>query len=95
MSGITIRTDLTASQKAAARWLHNRGGEGVFNRHQVLLARGELAGVMRATWSALAKGDPPCIVFSPCRKRVSLTEAGRAVAMTSPKESDTVEDEWQ
>lgn len=95
MSGLTIRGDLTASQKAAARWLHNRGGEGMFNRHQVLLARGELAGVMRATWNALAKADPPCIVFSPCRKRVSLTEAGRVVAMTCLKEAATVEDEWE
>lgn len=94
MSGISIRADLTAAQKRAARWLHNRGGEGMFNRNQVLLARGELAGVMRATWNALAKAEPPCIVFSPCRKRVSLTGAGKAVAMTCVKEADTVEDEW-
>lgn len=100
MSGIHIRPELTTAQRRALRWLYNRGGEGMFNKNQTLLARGELAGVMRTTWNALSKAKPPCVdIFSPRAdgkgyKRVSLLEAGKVVALTwAGAEADTVEDD--
>ncbi len=99
MIGICIRPELTVAQKRALRWLYNRGGEGVFNKNQTLLAHGELAGVMRTTWNSLSNTIPPCVdIFSPRAdgkgyKRVSLLEAGRAIALAwTGAESDTVED---
>lgn len=84
--------NLTKAQRKALRWLYNRGGEGVFNNHQVLLARGELAGVMRATWNALAKTNTPCIEIY--KRRVSITGAGIAFAMSwLGPEASTVEEE--
>lgn len=64
MNGIHIRPEITTSQRKALRWLYNHGGEGMFNTNQVLLAQGELAGVMRATWNALAATKPPCVIYS-------------------------------
>jgi len=43
----------TVAQLSALKWLRNRNGDGVFDRNQVLLAAGERAPVMRATWSRL------------------------------------------
>lgn len=40
-------------QRKALDWLRERGGDGLFNRHGVLMARGELAPHMRATWNKL------------------------------------------
>lgn len=96
MTGIHLRPELTEAQRRALRWLHNRGGEGVFNRHQVLLARGELAAVMRATWNALAAVNPPCVSFSDNKgfKRILITPAGTAIALTFiGPEADTVEED--
>lgn len=79
------------------RWLYNRGGEGMFTKGQVLLARGELAGVMRTTWNALADAKPPCVVYSANKsyKRVALTEAGKLEAdWWRGPEADTVEDDF-
>lgn len=45
----------TPSQLAALKWLRNRRGDGVFDRHQVLTAAGERAPVMRSTWTKLEK----------------------------------------
>lgn len=89
---------MTKAQKAALKWFHNRGGDGMFNKGQVLLARGELAAVKRATWNALATVDPPMISYSFGKgyKRVTITDAGRAVAIAySGDEAYTVEDEWE
>lgn len=96
MSGIHIRPEITEAQRRALRWLHNRGGEGMFNKQQVLLAQGELAGVMRSTWNALADAKPPCVIYSANKgyKRVALTEAGKVVALSwAGAEADTVEDD--
>ena len=35
----------TAAQLSALKWLHNRNGDGVFDRNQVLTAAGERAPV--------------------------------------------------
>lgn len=90
-------TELTKAQSAALRWLHNRGGDGMFNKGQVLLARGDLAAVTRATWNALEKATPPLITYSTGKgyKRATITDAGRAVALNyTGAEADTVEDDY-
>lgn len=46
---------LTKSQKAALLWFKNRGGDGMFDKTNCLIASGERAGVMRATWSRLSE----------------------------------------
>lgn len=94
---IVIRPELTKAQRAAVKWFHNRGGDGMFTKGQVLLARGELAGVDRRTWNALASATPPLIQYSTGKgfKRVTITEAGKLVAMNFlGSEADTVEDDW-
>lgn len=65
----------TPSQRDALQWLIDRGGDGVFTRHGVLLAKGELAPVMRRTWEALEEagkvelyGVPP--IYAKNRLRV-------------------------
>lgn len=44
---------MTKAQRDALTWLHAHGGDGAYDRYGVLLAGGELAPVMRATWNAL------------------------------------------
>lgn len=44
---------MTRAQNDALTWLHAHGGDGVYDRHGVLLAGGELAPFMRSTWNAL------------------------------------------
>lgn len=45
---------MTKAQAAALKWLFERGGDGIFDRHGVLLAAGESAPHTRSTWNALA-----------------------------------------
>jgi len=45
--------DLTTAQRAALKWLTDRGGDGVFDKNGVALAQGETAPVIRTTWNAL------------------------------------------
>lgn len=44
---------MTAAQKKALKWLAERGGDGIFDKHGVLLAAGESAPFRRVTWNAL------------------------------------------
>lgn len=44
---------MNEAQNDALRWLEAHNGDGVFDRNGVLLAAGESAPVMRATWNAL------------------------------------------
>lgn len=46
---------LTAPQRRALQWLKDRGGDGIFNRHGVLLAQGEYAPHERVTWNQLGE----------------------------------------
>ena len=46
-------TTRTEAQRAALKWLRERGGEGVFGKRGVLLAAGEWAPFMRTTWNGL------------------------------------------
>ena len=83
---------MTGAQKAALRWLFNRGGTGMFNKDGVLLAAGELAGVTRTTWNALRDAG----LVSIENKRTSITDAGKQHCAANPtvRESQTVEEEY-
>ncbi len=67
---------MTPAHRAALRWLANRGETGVFNKNGVLLAQGDLAPVMRATWNALRNGNWITIDG----RRVTMTNDGRSWA---------------
>lgn len=76
---------LTVAQRSALLWLRNRGGEGVFNNHGVLLAQGELAPVMRSTWNALH--GHKLIKPGRMRRRITVTQAGLDEDLTHVTES--------
>jgi hypothetical protein len=44
---------MTPAQREALIWLQQHNGDGVFDKHGVLLAAGESAPFMRSTWNAL------------------------------------------
>ena len=73
---------LTKAMQQAAKWLLDRGGDGMFDANGIALAGGETAPVMRGTWNTLAKMG---IVefYNPTDKgrgRLRLTEHGRKYA---------------
>ena len=43
---------MTKAEANALTWLRRHAGDGVFDKHGVLLAAGERAPVMRRTWNA-------------------------------------------
>ena len=45
--------NLTKTETNALKWLRQRNGDGVFDKHHVLLAAGETAHFMRSTWNSL------------------------------------------
>jgi hypothetical protein len=71
---------LTDSQKSALKWFKNRGGDGMFDKTNCLIARGERAGVMRGTWSVLEKAG--LVERYQNNKRVRITEQGKAVDLS-------------
>lgn len=75
----------TQSQLAALKWLRNRNGDGVFDRNQVLVAGGERAPVMRATWNRLA--ELALVEFYQERRRVRVTPAGYLANLLKVEES--------
>lgn len=44
---------MTPAQTKALKWLRDHGGDGMFDLNGVLLAAGESAPFMRATWNTL------------------------------------------
>ena len=44
---------LTKSQINAFNWLRDRGSDGMFDKHGVLIAQGETCHFTRGTWNAL------------------------------------------
>ena len=79
----------TRNQRAALKWLKNRGGDGVFDKTNVLIAGGERAGVMRSTWNTLeALG---LVEFYLNRRRVKLTVDGERLKVSDVEESDCTE----
>jgi hypothetical protein len=79
---------LTGSQKSALKWLINHTGDGLFDKNGVLTAAGERAGVMRSTWNALIKAG---LAEKYNKKRLRVTEQGRAVDLHGVDESESVE----
>lgn len=63
---------LTEPQRAALKWLRDRGGTGMFGKEGVLLAKGEWAPFMRSTWKVLR--DEGFITLT--NKRVNVTPPG-------------------
>lgn len=69
---------ITVAQSNALKWLARHGSQGGFLKwpsHHVLLAGGEVAPVMRSTWTALEKHGLVAIA----ERRVTITPAGMAV----------------
>jgi len=75
---------IRASQRLALLWLRNRGGEGVFNKDDVLIARGELAPVARPTWRKLQSAG---LIGSRAPHCVHLTRQGKNFDLHGVEES--------
>lgn len=80
-------TAITDAQRAALKWLRNRGGDGVFDRTQCLVARGQRAGVMRSTWSRLEQAG--LIERYAENRRVRITRSGVLLNVADVREADT------
>jgi hypothetical protein len=78
---------LTDAHKAALKWLKNRGGDGVFDKTQCLIACGERAGVRRATWSRLEAAGM-IHRHGPKNRRVGVTELGVMTDVSMVREAD-------
>lgn len=78
---------LTDAQKAALKWLKNRGGDGVFDRTQCLIAAGERAGVNRSTWSKL-EAFGMVYRYGDRNRRCRVTEAGVITDVSMVEEAD-------
>ena len=77
---------MTKAQMAALKWLVNRNADGVFDKHQVLIAGGERAPVMRATWSKLeGLGYVERYLEN---RRLRVTDAGKKIDLTRVEESE-------
>lgn len=75
---------MTTSQRRALAWLRARNGTGVFDKCGVLLAAGNQAPFMRATWNALR--DEGLIEID--LKRVRVTPRGYALPIGRDGEDD-------
>jgi len=75
----------TKAQRSALKWLRNRNGDGVFDKSGVLVAGGERAPVMRATWNHLAAMH--MVEFYQDRRRVRVTDFGRRINLSNDEES--------
>ena len=75
---------VSASQKSALLWLKNRGGDGVFQKNNLLCAAGEIAPVMRTTWRKLQSAS---LMESHAPRRVRLTRQGNAFNLAGIEES--------
>lgn len=75
----------THAQLAALKWLRNRNADGVFDRHQVLVAGCERAPVMRSTWSRLEGFG--LVERYLKNRRLRVTDAGMAVDLRGVQES--------
>lgn len=80
-------TDITGPMKSALLWLKNRGGDGVFgelSNNTVLLAAGERAPIMRATWTRLEAAE---LVERHSTKRLRVTDLGQSFELRGVLES--------
>jgi hypothetical protein len=75
----------TKNQLSALKWLRNRGSDGVFDRHQVLLAQGEKAPVMRSTWAHLE--TMKMVERYANNRRLRVTDFGSRINLSNVEES--------
>lgn len=81
---------VSAACLSALLWLRNRNADGVFDKRGVLVAAGERAPVMRATWNKLdAAGH---VELYANRRRLRVTSAGMAVDLSRVTESQSREE---
>lgn len=85
MSDTVFKVKPTAAQMSALKWLINRNADGVFDKHQVLVAGGEKAPVMRSTWNALAVYG--LVEFYMNNRRIKVTDSGHRVNLSKVEES--------
>lgn len=78
-------TKPTDAMLSALKWLKNRNGDGVFDKTNVLVAGGERAPIMRGTWNRLEAEE--MVEFYHGRRRVRVTDVGRAVDLHKVRES--------
>lgn len=78
--------DLTNAQKSALKWFKNRGGDGMFDKTNCLIARGERAGVMRGTWSILEKAG--YVERYANGKRMKITDQGNLMNVAMVAEAE-------
>lgn len=82
-------SNATDAQLSALLWLKNRGADGVFDRNQVLVARGERGPVMRSTWSRLE--NLGLVERYLNNRRLRLTENGHRVDLSKVRESEATQ----
>ena len=79
--------NVTEHMKSALLWLRNRNGDGVFaekNNKSVLIAGGQRAPIMRATWTRLeAEG----LVERYAKRRLRVTLKGLKLNLVGVEES--------
>lgn len=86
MTDTVFKVTPTKAQMSALKWLRNRNADGVFDKHQVLVAGGDKAPVMRSTWNALeAMGLVESYLN---RRRIKVTENGHRVNLSNVRESE-------
>lgn len=69
---------MTPAQREALMWLREHNGDGVFDKHGVLLAAGERAPFTRSTWNALR--DLGAVeMYGTGRGRVRVAEKENAI----------------
>jgi hypothetical protein len=81
------------SMLRALLWLRNRSGDGLFDRNGILVAGGERAGVMRATWNKLR--DLGLVEFYLDRRRLRVTPYGRQINLNKYLEADSAAERWE
>lgn len=72
---------LSDAHKTALIWLHERSGDGIFDKHGVVLAAGERAPFMRSTWNLL-RNSGLIEFYNPTgsgRGRLRITAAGTSL----------------
>jgi hypothetical protein len=79
------RPQITKAMRSALLWLRRRNGDGGFDTNGVLVAAGEKAPVMRATWNHLVGAG--LVREYQGRKRLGVTEAGSRFDLTGVTES--------
>lgn len=73
------------SQLSALKWFVARGGDGVFDKYQVLVACGERAPVMRSTWNKLDAAG--YVELYANRRRLRVTAQASTIDLSNIEES--------